>query len=62
MVAIDAAAARDRRLWPVKSKDIHTAGECKSKRPQMDREAASPDSSIADSDVSASGVACIYSA
>lgn len=62
MVAIDAAAARDRRLWPVKSKDTTTAGVSKLNRPQADTEAASPDSSIAVADVCAPGDVCIYTA
>ena len=60
MLAIDAAAARDRQLWPMKSKDANTAGASNSKHPQADREAARPDSSIAVGDVSAPGIVCIF--
>ena len=62
MVAIDAAAARDRRLWPVKSNDASTAGVSNSNCPQAETEVASPDSSIAVSDVSAPGNVCIHCA
>lgn len=60
MVAIDNAAARDRKLWPIKSKDTNTAGMSKSNRSQADTGAASPDSSTAAIDeTSVPGDVCI---
>lgn len=58
MVAIDAAAARDRRLWPSKSQDAGSAGVSKSNHAQADTEAANANSSIAVSDVHAPGDVC----
>ena len=58
MVAIDAAAARDRRLWPSKSQDADSAGVNKSNHAQADTEAANANSSIAVSDVHAPGDVC----
>lgn len=60
MVAIDNAAARDRNLWPIKSKDADTAGMSRLNRLQADTEAANPDSSTAAAgETSTPGAACI---
>ena len=60
MVAIDAAAARDRRLWPIKSKDASTAGMSQFGCPQADTAAVGPDNGTAGSDASsAQGDVCV---